>query len=70
MAHLINKREVTENGVVYIVEEYSSGAIVKYNKPTSVQPEPEIQHLTDIEESILETALNTEYLVCLAELGL
>ena len=68
MAHLINKREVTENGVVYIVEEYSSGATIKYNKPISVQPEPE--RLTDIEESILETALNTEYLVCLAELGL
>ena len=68
MAHLINKREVTENGVVYIVEEYSGGATVKYNKPTPVQPEQE--KLTDMEEAILETALNTEYLVCLAELGL
>ena len=29
MARLINKREVTENGVVYIIEEYSSGATVK-----------------------------------------
>lgn len=68
MTHLIDKREVTENGVVYIVEEYSNGATIKYNKPISVQPET--PKLTDMEQSILDTALNTEYLVCLAELGL
>lgn len=68
MAHLINKREVTENGVVYIVEEYSSGAIIKYNKPT--EEPPSTPKLTDMEQAILDTALNTEYLVCLAELGL
>lgn len=67
MTHLIDKREVTENGVVYIVEEYSNGATIKYNKPTA---QPETPKLTDMEQAILDTALNTEYLVCLAELGL
>ena len=61
--------EIEENGIVYVVETYSNGAIVKYAKPTG-EPKTETQHLTDIEEAILETALNTEYLVCLAELGL
>lgn len=66
---IIDKKEIEENGIIYVVETYSNGAIVKYIKPLE-EPQPKTQHLTDIEEAILETALNTEYLVCLAELGL
>lgn len=33
-------------------------------------PEPEPEPLSETEQSILDTAINTEYLVCLADLGL
>lgn len=67
--NIISTEEIEENGVVYIIETFSNGANVKRIKST--EPErPEKQYLSSTEESILETALNTEYLVCLAELGL
>lgn len=69
MAYIINKKEIFEDGQAYIVEEYSNGAIVKYTKPTSDE-EQENNKLTDIELAILETSVNTDYLVCLADLGL
>lgn len=67
--YIVTTEEIEENGIVYVVETYSNGAIVKYIKPIG-EPQPEILHLNDTEEAILETALNVEYLVCLAELGL
>ena len=33
-------------------------------------PEPEPEPLSENDQSILDTAINTEYLVCLADLGL
>lgn len=33
-------------------------------------PEPEPEPLSENEQAILDTAINTEYLVCLADLGL
>ena len=43
---------------------YVDGEWVEY------EPEPVEPELTETEEAILNTAINTEYLVCLAELGL
>lgn len=34
------------------------------------EPEPEPRPLTDIELSIFNTEINTEYLVCMSDLGL
>lgn len=34
------------------------------------EPEPEPKPLSDIEAAILDTSVNTEYLVCLADLGI
>ena len=34
------------------------------------EPEPEPIPLTETEQAILDTAVNTEYLVCLADLGI
>jgi len=69
MAYIINKKEIFEDGQAYIIEEYSNGAIVKYTKP-SLNEEKKDNTLTDIELAILETSVNTDYLVCLANLGL
>ena len=60
MIVIIDTKEVVEDGVTYIVDTYSNGAVVKYTKLTG---EPETHHLSDMEEAILETELNTEYLV-------
>ena len=71
VASIINKKEIFEDGQAYIVEEYSNGAIVKYTKPISTSDgEQENNKLTDIELAILETSVNADYLVCLANLGL
>lgn len=71
MAYIINKKEIFEDSQTYIVEEYSNGTIVKYTKPTQTSDgEQENNKLTDIELAILETSVNTDYLVCLADLGL
>lgn len=66
--------EIHEDGVVFIAETYSNGkreTIVKTQKSDkTVKVEKPIPELTETEEAILNTAINTEYLVCLAELGL
>ena len=69
MTHLINVKEVVEDGQIYVVEEYSSGAIVKYVKPAE-GTEPDVPQPSETDQTVLETAINTEYLVCLADLGL
>lgn len=67
--YLVDKKEIKENGQIYVLEEYSNGATVKYTKPTE-KIDPEKPQLTDVEQTILETAINIEYLACLADLGL
>lgn len=63
-----------KNGIEYLEKTYSNGTVVVEAMDseddkikTSNKPEP---ILTEQEEAILNTAINTEYLVCLAELGL
>ena len=57
----------------YTITEYDTGHIVKEIIGDPV-PEETIQSveepLSEIETAILDTAVNTEYLVCLADLGL
>ena len=71
---LKNVEEIIEDSVVYIVETYSNGkkeTIVKTQKSDeNTEVEDLTPELTEQEEAILKTAINTEYLVCLAELGL
>lgn len=45
-------------------KKYINGEWIEYIP----EPEPEPQ-LSEMEQSILETAINTDYLVCLADLG-
>ena len=57
----------------YTITEYDTGHIVKeiIGDPITEEPiQPEEMQLSDIETAILDTAVNTEYLVCLAELGI
>lgn len=67
--YLIDKKEIEEDGQIYVLEEYSNGTTVKYTKSTE-KFNPEKPQLTDVEQTILETAINIEYLVCLADLGI
>lgn len=71
---LKNVEEIIEDGVVYIAETYSNGkkeTVVKTQKSDeNTEVEDLTPELTEQEEAILNTAINTEYLVCLAELGL
>lgn len=61
---IINKYE--QDGYIFI--EYSNGTTTIEKKPSDVKQEPE--SLSEIETAILDTAVNTEYLVCLADLGI
>lgn len=45
-------------------KKYVNGEWVEYI------PEPVTESLIDTQQTILETAINTDYLVCLADLGL
>lgn len=72
MSKLINTEEVEIDGVVYIVESYDSGAVVKYPKASAepIEPvEPEPTQLDRIEanttallgnESALDVLLGVE----------
>lgn len=65
--------EIEENGEIYIVTTYidDGGSIFAVDKYTKSENEPpEIVYLSETEKAILETAINTEYLTCLAELAL
>lgn len=71
---MLRKRteELTENGAVFIVETFLNAAgeekgRTKYPKP-SAQPEPAQETLTEAEQTILETAINVDYLVCLQDM--
>lgn len=66
---IIDVQEVIEDGIIYVITTYSNGVVIKQAKE-GMEPLPDNPQMSDIEEAILETALNTEYLVCLAELGL
>lgn len=73
---MLRKRteELTENGVVFIVETFLNEAgeekgRTKYPKPSAETPEPVPETLTETEQAILETAVNIEYLVCLEDLN-
>ena len=64
---LINTEEIEKDGNIYIKETYDNGTTVEYLKPSGDPPEPEEPPVT-MEEMIESIALNTEYLVVLAEL--
>ncbi len=59
---LINTTEVVENGITYIVEEYDTGAVVKYPKPQS-PPQPtaivKVQFLDSAGNPISYTQIDT-----------
>lgn len=58
---LIEKKEIEENGEVFIIETYLSNktgkeSVVKYPKPSEVTPEPVEPEPTQLDR--IETALN------------
>lgn len=62
---LIEKKEIEENGVVYIVETYQSNktgkkSVVKYPKPSEVTPEPVEPEPTDEELQAEMLLMQTE----------
>ena len=72
MIHIIDKQEITEDGITYIVETYSNGGTVKYVKPEH-QPEPpewEKDIIDPTQEAQLEQQMNIQYLVDLAEINM
>lgn len=72
MIHIIDTKEVEEDGVIYIIETYSNGGTVKYTKPEP-QPEPEPWEADLIDEEYeaqLEEHMNVQYLVDLAEINM
>lgn len=72
MIHIIDTKEVEENGIIYIIETYSNGGIVKYPKPEP-KPEPPIWEndlINEDYEAQLEQQMNTQYLVDLAEINM
>ena len=64
---IVKTEEFTVNGITYIRNTYDSGTIEEYIKPVPI-PEPPEPPISD-RELMETTALNTEYLVTLAELG-
>ena len=64
---IIHTEEFVENGITYIRNTYDSGTIEEYIKPIP-NPNPPEPPISD-RELMETTALNTEYLVTLAELG-
>ncbi len=68
MNKLIKQEEITENGVVYIVETYERGT-VKYVKstPSTKEPEPQPEPL-DTDAALYELLSATEYNTCLLEM--
>lgn len=59
---LIDKKEINEDGVVYIVETYQSDktgkeSVVKYPKPSDTPVEPEVPEATDEELAQAEMML-------------
>ena len=68
MNKLIKQEEITENGVVYIVETYERGT-VKYAKsiPSTEEPEPQPEPL-DRNAALYELLNATEYNTCLLEM--
>lgn len=71
MIYIVDKKEVEEGGIIYIVETYSNGSTTKYPKPLPQPPAPEWeQDLIDEEqEAILEERMNIQYLVDLTEIN-
>ena len=57
-------REYEENG--YLVREYENGTIVRLLQPNETEETERLPTLEEIQDQIL---LNTEYLVCLAEIN-
>ena len=68
MNKLIKSEEITESGVVYIVETYERGT-VKYAKftPSTEEPEPQPEPL-DTDAALYELLSATEYNTCLLEM--
>lgn len=68
MNKLIKQEEITENGVVYIVETYERGT-VKYAKSTpsteELKPQPEP---LDTDVALYDLLNATEYNTCLLEM--
>lgn len=67
--------EITVNGDYYyfaVPFEMDGELIAKeeFNEVKSLEINSTQESFTETEQAILETAINTEYLVCLAELGL
>ena len=62
--------EVEDKEGCKTVYSYENGKITCEYAEVSEPTEPVEPELTETEEVILNTAINTEYLVCLAELGL
>ena len=58
--------EVEEDGVVYVVREYTCGTTVKVVKGDGTVTQPD-ETLDDMTQMQLEMAANLEYLVMLAE---
>ena len=71
MVHKINEYEVEEDGVIYVVEEYSNGGTVKYVKPSGepLPPDPMADAISEGEQAQLEMQTNIEYLTELAEMN-
>lgn len=71
---LKNREEITEDGVVFVVETYSNGkrdTVVKYKKPDEISEAEEQEiPLSEQEQIAIDTALNVEYIACLMESGL
>ena len=65
------QKEEVDVGWFYNAETntFSKEGVVTYPEPEP-EPESEPEPLTEIEQCILDTSLNTEYLVCLADLGI
>ena len=68
MNKLIKQEEITENGLIYIVETYERGT-AKYAKstPSTEEPEPQPEPL-DTDAALYELLSATEYNTCLLEM--
>ena len=75
MSHIVKVEEIEVNGVVYIVETYSNGSVVKYRKSEQTEIEsiadPQPTQLDRIEAAILQSKqeIIDEYTLELLETG-
>lgn len=64
--------DMAENDIPTLIklDEYQNVLGWTWDGQSWIEPEPASRQLTDIELSVFNTEINTEYLVCISDLGL